>query len=176
MKIFTFIGSLLDRLSVVVGAFLGSQVPEFMQQYTQRLAGHVNELHRLLSQMRIVASHSNKTLEQYIQKFLSSPDPDFARQGELMQEMLSRWEELNQALFHLTHSSIWMRPYVFLKELQYDIAKSTLASFQPGINLSVEGLCYAGAGMLMGWVLYQGISKCISFGYSRVVAVFKQSV
>jgi hypothetical protein len=65
----------------VIGAFVASQIPEFIQQYTQRLAGHVNELYRLLNQMRQVASYSNKTLDQYIQKFITSSDPDFARQG-----------------------------------------------------------------------------------------------
>ena len=176
MKLIPSLGSLLDRVCVVAGAFVGSQIPEFMQQYVQRLSGHVNELHRLLSQMRQVASYSNKTLEQYIHKFISSPDPDFARQGEFMQGMFYRWEELNQALSHLTHASMWIRPYTFLKELQYDIAQSTLESFQPGLNLNVEGLCYAGLGILIGWAFYQVVSKCIILGCLRAVAIFKQSV
>ena len=176
MKLLPSFGSLLDRLCVVAGAFVGSQIPEFMQQYTQRLSGHVDELHRLLNQMRQVAAYSNKSLEQYIDKFVSNSDPDFTHQGEFMQGMLSRWEELHQALFHITNSSLWARPYVFLKEFQYDIAHSTINSFQPGINLSVEGLCYAGGGILIGWAFYQVMSKCIICGFSRTATIFKQSV
>jgi hypothetical protein len=176
MKILPSIGSLMDRLFVVAGAFLGSQIPEFLHQYTQRLSGHVGELQRLLNQMRQVASYSNKTLEQYIHKFITSPDPDFARQGEFMHGMASRFEELNLALNHLTQTSMWLRPYTFLKEVQYDIAHATLASFQPGINLNYEGLCYAGAGILIGWAFYQMVSKCIRLGCSRAVAIFKPSV
>ncbi len=176
MGLLNSIGNLLDRLCVVAGAFMGSQIPEFMQQYTQRLSGHVAELQRLLYQMRQVASYSNKNLEQYIEKFISSSDPDFARQGEFMQGILFRWEELNQTLVHLTQSSMWVRPYVFLKELQSDIAHATFANFQPGLNLSIEGLCYAGIGILLGWAFYQIISQCIGLGYSRAMAVFKQSV
>lgn len=176
MKILHSFGSLMDRFCVAAGAFMGSQIPEFMQQYHQRLAGHVAELQRLLNQMRQVASYSNRTLEQYIHKFVSSPDPDFIHQGEFMQGILSRWEELNQALVHLTQSSMMARPYVFLKELHYDIAHSTFASFQPGMNLSVEGLCYAGFGILIGWGFYRIVSQSIFFGCSRAMAIFKQSV
>jgi hypothetical protein len=176
MKILSSIGNLLDRLCVVAGAFIGSQIPEFMQQYTQRLAGHVDELQRLLNQIRQVATYSNKTLEQYIQKFISSSDPDFVHQGEFMQGMLVRCDELYQSLIHLMHSSMWMRPFTFFKELQYDIAHSTFVSFQPGINLSLEGLCYAGMGVGLGWACYQMISKCILVGYTRAATIFKQSV
>lgn len=176
MKLFPSFSSLIDRLCVIAGAFMGSQIPEFMQQYTQRLAGHVDELQRLLNQMIQMAAYSNKTLEQYIYKFTSNSDPDFVHQGEFIQGIFSRWEELNRALLHLTQSSIVFRPYVFLKGLQYDIAQSTFTSFQPGINLSLEGLCYAGAGALMGWCFYQMISASISKGYTRVSTVFKQSV
>lgn len=176
MKILPSLDSLLDRLCVVAGAFLGSQIPTFMQQYAQRLAGHVDELQHLLNQLRQVASYSNKTLEQYIYKFISNSDPDFAYQGEFMQKTLLRWQELYQTLDHLTHASIWMRPYVFLRDFQYEIAQSTAVSFQAGVNLSVEGLCYAAAGGLITWLCYQILSTCINHGYSRAMANFKQSV
>lgn len=175
MKLLFSLGSLVDRLCVVVGAFLGSQIPEFMHQYTQRLAGHVDELQRLLNQMRQVAFYSNKTLEEYISKFTSSSDSDFVHQGQFMQGMVSRWEELHQALFQIMHSSMWGRPYAFWKGFQSDIAHSTLASFQPGINLSLEGLCYAGIGILIGWASYQMTAKCIKFGCTRTLAIFKRS-
>lgn len=177
MKIFSFIGSLLDRLCVVAGAFVGSQVPQFMQQYTQRLAGHVEALQKLINQLRHIASlSSQKTLEQYIEKFQNSSDPDFIHQGDFMQGILNRWEELHLALEHLTSSSIWLRPYYFLKDLQPDIAHSTFASYQPGFNLTLEGVCYAGVGIILGWAFYQMISQCIVFGYTRAMAIFKQSV
>lgn len=175
MRILPSVGSIIDRLCVVAGAFICSQIPEFMQQYTHRLGGHVDELQQLITQMRQVASYSNKTLEQYLHKFISSSDPDFVRQGEFMQGILFRWEELNRAFYSLTQSTILTRPYIFLKELQYDIAQSTLTTFHPSINLSTEGLCYAGAGILIGWAFYRLISKCLLSGCSRALAIFKQN-
>lgn len=176
MKIIQLIGSLLDRLLVVLGAFAGSQIPEFMQQYTQRLGGHVHELNRLINQLHGLALQSHKTLEQYIHKFLYNSDMDFIQQGEFMNQMLIRWENLDQILYRLNHSSIWERPYVFLTTLQSDIAESTLASFQPGLNLNLEGLSYAIIGMLGGWIFYQILSKCLISGWSRGKSLFKQSL
>ncbi len=176
MKIFSLIGSLLDRLCVVAGAFIGSQIPQFMQQYTQRLAGHVEALQKLINQLREIATLSHKTLEQYIQKFKDSSDQDFIHQADFMQGILTRWQDLHQALDHLTQSSMWLRPYYFLKDLQPEIAHSTFASFQAGFNLTFEGLCYAGVGMVVGWAFYQLISKFIAFGYTRALAIFKQSI
>lgn len=173
MPIFSFIGSLLDRLCVVAGAFIGSQIPQFMQQYTQRLAGHVEALHKLITQLTQIASLSQKNLPQYIQKFKASGDPDFIQQGDFMQGILNRWQELHHALDHLTQSPIWFRPYYFLKEIQPDIAHSTLSSFQPGLSLTIEGLCYAGAGMIVGWAFYQIVSKFLAFGWTRALAIFK---
>lgn len=176
MKLLQFMGTLLDRLFVVLGAFAGSQIPPFMQQYQQRLAGHVEELNHLLNQLRQIAADSGKSLEQYIQKFVSNGDPDFVRQGEFMQGVVNRWQELHQALYHLGESSIWSRPYVFVKELHYDIAHSTFMSFQPGMSLTIEGLCYTGIGILVGLTLYQILAKCLTVGGMRAVAIFKQSV
>ncbi|WP_068469554.1 DUF2937 family protein [Candidatus Protochlamydia phocaeensis] len=175
MRFLRFLDALLDRLFVVLGAFAGSQIPEFMQQYTQRLAGHVEELRHLLDGLRQIALHSNKSLEQYIQKFSASPDPDFARQGEFMQTMLQRWEELNQALLNLVQSPMWERPYVFMRDLNYPIAKATLHAFQPGLNLTIEGLCYTGIGLLIGFGLYKALSTLFALGYTRVTSLFKQN-
>jgi hypothetical protein len=159
MRLLPSVGSLFDRLCIIAGAFLGSQIPQFMLQYSQRLAGHVAELQKLLNQLRQAASLSHKTLDQYILKFMASTDPDFAHQGQFMQGIVQRWDALNNALVHLNESSVWVRPFAFVKDIQPDIAQSTLASFQPGINFSLEGLCYAGLGLFLGWLFFQLISK-----------------
>jgi len=54
---------LLDRLLCVVGAVLFSQLPEFIQQYLQRLGGHLDEARRQLEQFRAVAAQSDLTLD-----------------------------------------------------------------------------------------------------------------
>ena len=173
MIFFRILDQILDRLVVVIGAFLGAQVPEFIQQYMHRLSGHVAELQRLLTQLQQIAALSNKSLEEYTRKFLTSGDLDFVRQGEFMQSLLLRWETLQHELQVLQESSAWTRPFVFLQNYQGEIVHSTMASFQPGINLSLEGLYYAGVGIVLGWGTYKLISRSLAYGGQRAMAIFK---
>lgn len=173
MSFLRLVSGLFDRLSVVIGAFLGSQIPAFMQQYTQRLAGHVAELQILVDEMNKMAAHTGKTLEQYTQKFLTSSDVDFVVQGQFMLTIEERWKNLSTSLAYLTDSSMWTRPYVFLKEMNYDIAQSTFHSFQPSINLSIEGMSYTLVGILVAFFIYQGIIKSLQLMYIGIRGLFR---
>ena len=171
-----FIGSILDRMFVLIGAFLGSQLPQFMQQYIQRLATHIEELNHLLQKLRGIASLSNKTLDQYIDKFLMSTDPDFIHQGQFMQEMVFRWEALTDSWTQITQSSLWMKPYVFLREMNVSLVESTWNGFQPGISLTGEALCYTLIGALLGFILYQILLKMILFIYRTLFPVKSKQI
>lgn len=165
MSFFQLALSVMDRLFVITGAIVGGQIPLFISQYVQRLGGHVDELNRLINNIKILADQSNKTLEQYIDKFRASSDPDFSGQGEFMLKLVKRWESLNQALQDLIQSDSWNRLFMFLKGLQGDIASSTWHSFQFGIQLTPEGFVYMAIGAIFGFLLYQLIFKLvISFG------------
>lgn len=151
----------VDRLCVVIGAFAGSQVPAFMQQYTQRLIGRVDELNLLMKNLQQLAFFSNKSLSAYIEKFLSNADPDFVQQGLFMQEIVTRWQHLNQALNHLQTATIWQRPFIFLQNIQNDIANSTFNSYQPGFSLTTESAIYALIGICIGVSAYQLLLKIL---------------
>lgn len=167
MFIVRFISAMLDRLFIVVGAFCGCQVPFFMHQYAQRLAGRIDELNYLLNQITHTASLSNKSLEQYIGKFLASGDSDFVIQGEFMQTMWIRKNHLIHVFNEFSHSSIWGRPFVFFKNLDWDMFKSTFFSFQPGFTFSLEALCYTGIGILGGYAIYQVVVKVFFFSFGK---------
>lgn len=152
----------LDRLLAVAGAFVFSQVPAFMQQYTQRLGGHLAELQRHLQELQRLAAASGKSLPQYIAKFANNPDPDFARQGELMQGLVHRYHQLSDSAQQLAQASPLMRPIVFVQHVQADIAKGTFDSFQAAFAFSLEGLLYACAGMMCGYLVYSLIVRFIN--------------
>lgn len=149
-----WLSHILDRVFAAVGAFLFSQIPAFMQQYTQRLGGHLSELNHQLVQLQKVAKLSGKTLPDYVAKFLGSADLDFVRQGELMQQLIERQQVLAQAFTHLIHADAFQRPLFFIRYIQFDIAKGTMQSFQPSLTFSEEGLFYALLGVLAGYGIY----------------------
>jgi Protein of unknown function (DUF2937) len=158
-----WIGKLIDRTFVVIGALIFSQAPLYMQQYTQQLSGHVAELNIQVDAMKKTAQQADKTLEQFIQKFLASGDADFRMQGELMQGMIERWNHLTEGLLAMQSTGLWQRPYVFAKYFNWDIAASTFQHYKIGIPLTIEGLIYALAGMLLGYAFFLLIRQFFRF-------------
>lgn len=149
-----------DRLFVVIGALIFSQIPLFIDHYQVELGARLTELELQVGLMRQAAHHSHKTLDQYVEKFKESQDPDFSRQGSIMAGMVQRWESLSVSLTALQNASLLERPLIFLKHLNGEIIQSTYKSFSFGLFFTVEVGIYALAGMLFGYLLFAGISRC----------------
>lgn len=155
----SWVGGFFDRLFSVGGAFIFWQIPLFMQQYQQHLSGRLAELSKYIEQMRHVASLSEKTLDQYVLKFLQSDDVDFSRQGQIIHEMVNRFKDLSESYHALTHATPLTHPWVFLSHMNFDIAKATFATFEWGIPLTTEGLFYALVGMTIGYIIFHAIAR-----------------
>ena len=153
--------SLLDRIFAVGGALICVQAPMYIQQYGHQLSGRVAELKLQVNGMMNAASEGSKTLPQFIKRFLESGDSDFMRQGQLMQSSADRYEALSGALNSLNHSSAISRPFVFLRDFNWDIASATFSDFQPGISFSLEGIAYGLVGLGLGYGLFCLLSKLI---------------
>ena len=145
---------LLDRVLGVIGAVVFSQAPEFMQQYLQRLGGHLDEARRQLQQFQQVADQSGVSLDHLIGETSTNGDAAVARLGGVMAEASARVDTLATAQAALQHASPWTRPFVFLQNIDSDIARSTWAAFKPAMPTTVEGLVYAFAGLLVLLAVY----------------------
>jgi hypothetical protein len=172
---FKWMGGLIDRIFAVIGAVIFLQAPAFIQQYAQRLAGHVSELRLQVDMMRQAALMSDKSLEQFIQKFTSSGDVDFARQGELMQNMLTRYQDLQSSANALQHASVFSRPFVLLSHLNWDIAKAAITSFHFEISFTLEALIYAVIGIVVGCLIYRFIRGIIRAIFKPLTSAKKTS-
>jgi hypothetical protein len=153
-----WIGGIIDRLGVVSGALLFSQIPQFIQQYSQRLAGHVAELKIQATTLAEAAQFSGKTIDQLISKFLTSGDLDFVHQGELMQQAMVRFHYLSTALSNLYTSTALSRPFIFFSQIDMGIAEGTLENFTFGVSLTIEGGVYALIGMTTGALMYRALA------------------
>jgi hypothetical protein len=146
---------LLDRILCVAGAVLFSQMPEFMQQYLQRLGGHLDEARLVLERFRDAAAKSGMSLEQLAAGAGQSPDPAVGRLGAVIRGAAVRVDELAAADAALRHASLWARPFVFITHLDRGIARATLEIYRPAVPTTVEGFVYAGFGVIAIMVLYQ---------------------
>lgn len=154
-KFLTAADTLVDRVLCVVGAVLFSQMPEFMQQYLQRLGGHLDEARRQLGQFHGAAQKTGIALDNLIAKTAANPDPAVAKLSGVMTETVTRVENLQAAHAALAGATIWERPFVFLRYVEADIVRGTWRMFQPAVPMTYEGLTYALLGMLLLLAIYQ---------------------
>jgi hypothetical protein len=157
--------SLTDRILCVAGAVLFSQGPEFMQQYLQRLGGHLDEARRHLAAFQKTADQAGLTLERFISQTAANADPAVAKLSGVMTDAISRVNSLQAAHDALLHAALWERPFVFLRHLDPGIARATGAVYQPAVPTTAEGLIYAFAGMVFILALYH-------LGVKRLLGLF----
>jgi hypothetical protein len=144
----------IDRVLCAAGAVLCSQLPEFIQQYLQRLGGHLDEARRQLGQFREIAAKSGLTFDQFVEKSRGASEATVAQFGQLMQDTVARVDALASADAAIRDASILSRPFVFLSRVDFSIARATAGVFKPAVPTTVEGLMYAIAGMLLVMALY----------------------
>jgi len=156
-----FFNSLIDRVLCVFGAVLFSQGPEFMQQYLQRLGGHLDEARRHLATFEHTAAQAGLTLDRFIVQTAANADPAVARLGGVMTDATSRVASLQSAHDALLQASLWTRPFVFVRHLDLGIGRAAAAAYQPAIPTTVEGLIYALIGLLAMLALYHLVLKSV---------------
>lgn len=164
-----FLDYLLDRIIAVAGTVIFVQMPLFIVQYKQRLGGHVDELARVIIQYNEAAKESGKTIDMYIDMHIKSNVSDFVKTGEIIQRNIDRYADLSNALKELSTSIGFNKFIVFIKNIDFSIAKSTLINFTPGVPLSSEGAVYACIGLIIGIALYFFTKKAF---YTLIKRVF----
>jgi hypothetical protein len=159
---------LLDRALCVVGTVCFSQIPEFMQQYLQRLGGHLDEARRQLQHFHETATQSGLTLPKLIEQTAANADPALAKLGGVMSEAITRVDTLEAAQAAIQHASLWSRPFVFIRHLDTSIAHATWTIFKPAVPTTLEGLVYSLCGMLVLLTAYHlGIKLPVSRAWAR---------
>jgi Protein of unknown function (DUF2937) len=131
-RLAAWLKSITDGIAAVGGAGLFSQLPEFAQQYLQRLGGHRDEALRFVQVLR-------------------------TRGADAANGMLAvaeaRAADLSEAVDAIAAASDLTRPLAFLRHFDPDIARATLDVFRPAVPLTPAGLIYGGCGLVLGVAL-----------------------
>ena len=147
---------LLDRVLCLLGAVAFCQLPEFIQQYLQRLGGRLDEARRLVAEFEAIARQSNLTLFEFIERASMNDDFAVAKLSGVMRGAVERVNELSAAEDSLLNASIWGKPFVFFNRLDPSIASATLEVYRPALPATMEGAVYALAGMITILAVYHG--------------------
>jgi DNA-binding phage protein len=151
--------SLVDRILCVLGAVFFAQAPEFMQQYLQRLGGHLAEARRQLAQFEEIARQAGKTVQELATQYAANADPAVVSVGKLVSDTELRVSALGSAEVALRDASVWGRPFVFLRQLDWEIARGTGSVYKPAVPTTIEGLLYALIGVTLILALYYGLIR-----------------
>jgi hypothetical protein len=149
---FRKLDSLAAAAVAAVGAMACAQLPEFIQQYLQRLGGHLDEAKRAL---RTVADSA------------ALQGLDAAGRAAAIAAHEARVAALQSARDAIAAADPLLRPFALGRHLDPDIAGGTWSVFKPAVPLDPIGLTYALAGLFVGWLAYEIVTGLIALPFRR---------
>ena len=82
----------------VLAGLIGSQAPEFAQQYRQRLGGALEELNRIIAEFEGEVRAENFTPAEGLRRLEANADPLARERGEDIAEAMDRAKRLNEQI------------------------------------------------------------------------------
>jgi Protein of unknown function (DUF2937) len=148
-------------------AVLLSQFPEYAQQYTQRLGGAVDELRTITTEFDSAATAAGLTRQQALAHYAQSPDSFLEGRGGSMTATFARYDQLSLTLAELRQAGPLQRLEHLPDYLDSDVGKRTLDDFQPALPETNEGLLYALAGLVLGYVIVSALISLLLLPFRR---------
>jgi hypothetical protein len=145
------IGRILALAIGLFGALAASQMPEFAQQYRQRLGGAIEELRRVVGRFDDNAQASGLGRDQAIAQLRDNQDPLVRRQGEATGEVVARLSRLERQRDDFASAGPFGRVLVLLRQADPGLARATYLDFEPAVPATSEGVVTAGIGFVAFW-------------------------
>ena len=140
-------GWILQKLDMLLGAAVAalaamaaSQTQAFVQQYLQRLGGHLDE-----AQLRL------ETVRNGVRYQVMNPDV----RAEFENEALDRVTELTQAFTAISDAGLLTRPFALMRHGEDLILSRTWEAFVPAIPLDTASVTYVCMGLVFGVLVYE---------------------
>lgn len=137
----------------LLSGILASQLPEFAQQYRQRLGGAVDEIKRVVASFDADAARLSLSRDQGLERLKANGDPFIRQRGEQLEQDIVRGNRLEQQLQAYAEAGPFRRLGLFATGFDPDIARRAFAHFEPAVPVTSEGLTSAAGGFFGGWFL-----------------------
>ncbi len=149
----------LSLAIALLSALTFSQLPEFTQQYSQRLGGAIDELTRVVQRFDNDSVAVGEDRKGALERLARSPDELARRQSAAMSANIGRLDALQAQQAEMAIAGPFNRMIAFLSNPDPQIAKATWDSFEPGVPATGEGVASGGAGLLLGGGLTSMIGR-----------------
>lgn len=150
-----FFGSLAERIVVFFVALFLSQAPQYMNLYLNVLSGSVATYQKEVKIIEQKAAELEMSLKAFIDDLAKSESKVAQKSAEVHKGQIDRYEKAKKAFAAIHNASVFARPFVFLKHVDWTLAKAVV--FQPAFPLTLEALAYIIVGIIIGMLLYRGI-------------------
>jgi Protein of unknown function (DUF2937) len=145
---------LARRLALAIGllcGLVGTQGPEFSQQYRQRLGGALDELKRVVATFDAEAQSRSLTPAEAIARLESNRDPLARERGADIESDLARELRLERQLAAMQNAGPVKRLIVMASDFDPATAAETIANFEPAVPVTSESLTVGGLALALGW-------------------------
>ncbi len=149
------------RFALLVGlamAVLASQLPEFAQQYRQRIGGALDELNGLVAGFDGEAAAQSLDRIKAIARLQDNPDPLARERGDSMADAVVRRDRLQLQKDALATAGPLSQVMILAEDLDPGVARNAFADFQPAVPVTAAGFVSAGVGLVVGWLLTHALA------------------
>lgn len=165
MKIFY---RFIDRIVFAVGVLIFLQLPNFIDQYTQRMGGYYDAQKENLELYQGIADkYYDGDLKQLTDSFAKSNEPAMKETAEELEKISSRVKELEEGL-DILESGTFLRQVVYMVfNIDLKLARGTLKAYTPGMPFTSEGLLSGLIGGVIVSLLFNGIVKLVRIPFKK---------
>jgi hypothetical protein len=152
---------LARRIAAVMGvlmALVTSQLPEYLQQYRQRLGGAIDELQSIVASFDAEAAHQSLDRRTAIARFKSNSDRLVQEHGADMDDTIGRLGRLQAQARAFATAGPAEQILVLFEDLDPGIAARAYAAYEPAVPVTTPGLLSGLAGLIFGWGLTHGLA------------------
>jgi hypothetical protein len=145
---------LTRRLALAIGlmcGLLGTQWPEFSQQYRQRLGGALDELTRIVAAFDAEAASRSLTRAEAVARLEDNADPLARERGAAIEGDIARQARLARRLAALRDAGPLARLIVMAGDFDSATAGQTLRNFEPAVPVTAESLTVGALALVWGW-------------------------
>lgn len=134
---------IIGRIALFFALLFGiatTQMPEFLQQYRQRLGGAIDELTMIVAQFDAQSAGQNLTEDAAIARLEANPDPLVQGRGDEMQRIVARLAKLRRAATAFNEPDIADKWGTIAATFDPHIAARAYETFQPAVPTTGEGI------------------------------------
>lgn len=153
------ISKTLGLATGLLAAIAGTQLPEFAQQYRQRLGGAVDELKMVMQRFDADAGAVGLDRSQALKRLGESQDGLAARQGASMAEVSTRLERLEDQQRAMRDAGPLQRLVVFAHSADPALAQNTWQDFEPATPVTAESFTIGGLAFFAGYGFIRAFAK-----------------